>query len=207
MFTLYSRANSGSVVVEAILELSGASYRLIESVQNADGSPPVDLLKLNPLGQVPTMILPDDGVMTESGAMALYLADLFPAAKLAPAITSPKRGPYMRWMMFLATNVYMTDLELYYPERHSTDASHAPLIRAAAELQMTREWEIFADAVGGGPFLFGAEMTAVDVYAAMLADWNVDVPTFFAKHPNIQRLYDEVLQVPAFAKVWARNGS
>ena len=207
MFTLYSRANSGSVVVEAILELSGAPYRLIECAPNADGSPPADLVKFNPLGQVPTMILPDDGVMTESGAMALYLADLFPAAKLAPAIMSSKRGPYMRWMMFLAANIYMTDLELYYPERHSTDASHAPSIRAAAELQMAWEWEIFAGAVGEGPFLFGAEMTAVDVYAAMLADWNVDVPAFFVKHPNIKRLRDRVLQVPAFAKVWARNGS
>ena len=207
MFTLYSRANSGSVAVEAILEHIGAPYRLIECAQNADGSPPDDLLKLNPLGQVPTMVLPDDSVMTESGAIALYLADLFPVAKLAPAITSPKRGPYMRWMTFLATNIYMTDLELYYPERHSTDVSHAPSIRAAAELQMAREWEIFAGALCEGPFLLGAEMTAVDVYAAMLADWNLDVPAFFVKHPNIKRLYDGVLQVPAFAKVWARNRS
>jgi glutathione S-transferase len=205
MFTLYCRPNSGSVVVEALLELSGVKYRLIESARDASGGPPADLLRLNPLGQVPTMILPDDSVMTESGAMVLYLADKFPQMKLAPAISSPKRAAYLRWLMFLATNIYMTDLEVYYPERHSTDATHGPAIRAAALAQMARQWEIFAAVLGEGPFILGAEMTAVDVYAAMIADWNVDMPSFFAKHPNVQRMYQKVLQKPVFAKVWARN--
>jgi glutathione S-transferase len=205
MFTLYCRPNSGSLVVEAILELAGAQYRLVNSGQDAEGNPSAHLLKLNPLGQVPTMILPDDSVMTESAAMILYLADLFPAAKLAPAISSPRRGAYLRWLMFLAANIYMTDLELYYPARHSTDASHVPGIKAAAEAQMAREWQIFADALHEGPFLFGQDMTAVDIYAALLAEWNLDVTAFFGKHPNIKRLHDKVLQVPGVARVWARN--
>jgi glutathione S-transferase len=205
MFTLYCRPSSGSVVVEALLELSGAKYRLMEPVRDANGNPPADFLRLNPLGQVPTMILPDDSVMTESGAIVLHLADLFPLMKLAPATNSTKRPAYLRWLMFLAANIYMTDLEIYYPERHSTDAAHAPAIKAAAVAQMARQWEIFAAALGEGPFILGAEMTAVDVYAAMLADWNVDVPAFFAKHPNVRAMYQKVLQNPAFARVWARN--
>jgi glutathione S-transferase len=205
VFTLYCRPNSGSVVVEAILEHVGAQYRLVDSLLDAAGNPPPDLLKLNPLGQVPTMILPDDSVMTESGAIALYLADLYPQAKLAPELMSPRRAAYLRWMLFLATNIYMTDLELYYPERHSTDVAHSPSIKAAAEAQMAREWAIFADAVGEGPYFFGAEMTTVDIYSAMLMDWNLDVPAFFANYPNLKRRQDGVLKVPAFAKVWARN--
>jgi glutathione S-transferase len=205
MFTLYCRPNSGSVVVEAVLELSRAKYRLIDAVRDASGDPPAELLRLNPLGQVPTMILPDDSVMTESGAIVLYLADLFPQMKLAPGVSSPKRAAYLRWLIFLAANIYMTDLEVYYPERHSTDSVHAPAIKSAAVAQMARQWQIFADALGEGPFILGAEMTAVDLYATLLADWNVDVPAFFEKHPNVHRMCQKVLQNPAFARVWARN--
>ncbi len=207
MFKLYSRPNSGSVVVEAILEYVGADYALIDTGKNEDGTAPAELLKLNPLGQVPTLLLPDDSIMTESGAIALYLADLYPAAKLAPAISSPLRGPYLRWMTYLAANIYMTDLRVYYPARYAVDASCADSIKTAAIAEMANEWDIFAKAVGEGPFLFGNAMTAVDVYAAMLADWNVEPPAFFAKHPNIKRLCDLVLQVPPFKKVWARNGA
>ena len=206
MFKLYSRAGSGSQVVEAILEYVGADYQLIDVKRDESKKPPAEFLTINPLGQVPVLLLPDNSIMTESAAITIYLADLFPAAKLAPATSSPLRAPYLRWLTFLAANIYMTDLEVYYPERHSTDPAHAPSIKAAALIQMEREWQIFADAVGDGPFLFGKQMTAVDIYAAMLVDWNEDVPAFFAMHANIKRLYDGVRQVPAFKKVWVRNG-
>ena len=206
MFKLYSRAGSGSIVVEAVLEYVGAEYQLIDAKREENGRAPANLLALNPLGQVPVLLLPDNSIMTESAAMVIYLADLFPAAKLAPAVSSSLRGPYLRWLTYLAANIYMTELLVTYPQRYSTESSHAPAVKAAALIQEAREWQIFSDALGDGPFMFGKEMTAVDIYAAMLADWNVDVPVFFAKHGNVKRLYDRVLQVPAFKKVWTRNG-
>ena len=205
MYKLYSRAGSGSIVVEAVLEYLGADYQLIDVKRVENGKTPAALLAVNPLGQVPVLLLPDNSIMTESAAMVIYLADLFPAAKLAPAVSSPLRGPYLRWLTYLATNIYMTGLLVYYSERYSTEPAHAPAVKAAAVTHMAREWQIFADALGDGPFMFGKEMTAVDVYVAMLADWNADVPAFFAKHANVKRLYDRVLQVPAFKKVWTRN--
>ena len=114
MFKLYSRANSGSLVVEAILEHVGARYQLIEV---EGGKPSAELIRLNPLGQVPVLMLPDDSVMTESAGMTIYLADIYPEAKLAPSVTSPQRSRYLRWMLFLAANIYMTDLRVYYPDR------------------------------------------------------------------------------------------
>ena len=64
--------------------------------------------------------------------------------------------------------------------------THAPAIKAAALIKRRGNGRYFADALGDGPFMFGKEMTAVDIYAAMLADWNVDVPAFFAKHAEHQ---------------------
>ncbi|WP_410293218.1 glutathione S-transferase N-terminal domain-containing protein [Klebsiella pneumoniae] len=42
------------------------------------------ILALNPLGQIPVLVLADGQVMTESAAIALHLAETHPGAGLAP---------------------------------------------------------------------------------------------------------------------------
>ena len=56
-------------------------------------------LAINPMGKVPAL-LHRGALVTEQVAIYLYLADLFPAAELAPAIGDPLRGPYLRWLAF-----------------------------------------------------------------------------------------------------------
>ena len=51
------------------------------------------------MGKVPAL-LHDGALVTEQAAIYLYLADLFPAAGLAPPIGDPLRGPYLRWMVY-----------------------------------------------------------------------------------------------------------
>jgi glutathione S-transferase len=205
MYTLYARPGAGSMAVEALLALAGAPHQVIDIERGPDGHFPDGFYKLNPMGQVPTLVLPDDSVMTESAAIVIYLADFFSSAGLAPEPSSPKRAAYLRWLLFLATTIYMSDLRLYYPERYTTHAKGAAGVKQAAIAAMAREWDIFAAALGQGPFILGERMSAVDVYAAMLATWNLDVPVFFAKHANIKALYDRVIAVPQIAGVWARN--
>ncbi|WP_368905145.1 glutathione binding-like protein [Taklimakanibacter lacteus] len=54
-------------------------------------------------------------------------------------------------------------------------------------------------------YILGEKMCVADIYAAMLATWNLDVPAFFKKHPNMRAMYDRVTAHPAITKVWARN--
>src|SRR3954468_17999602 len=53
-----------------------------------------EFLAVNPMGKVPA-ILHGDALITEQAAIYQYLADLFPAAGLAPAIGDPLRGPFL----------------------------------------------------------------------------------------------------------------
>ena len=72
-----------------------------------------EYLAINPMGKVPT-IVHGDTVVTEAAAIALYLADLFPEAGLAPAIGDPARGTYLRWIVFnqAAVEPAVTDYSL-----------------------------------------------------------------------------------------------
>ena len=205
MFKLYARPSAGSAAVEALLTECGAAFEIIDILRAPDGTVPRSYLQINPRGEVPTLRLPDNRIMTESAAMMIYLADLHPAAGLAPSVTSPLRGRYLRWMLFFATGVYMADLRMYFPARHSTDAGHADAIKAKAIEDMERDYDIFAEALGEGPFILGQSISAIDIYAAMLLSWAPDVAQLFARHGNIKKLYDLVAARPKIAKVWARN--
>lgn len=205
MFKLYARPNAGSAAVEALLAECGAEFEIIDILRGPDGTVPRSYLQINPRGEVPTLRLADNSIMTESAAIMIYLADLHPAADLAPSVTSPLRPRYLRWMLYFATAVYMADLRMYFPGRHSTDKSHADAIKAKAVDDMERDYDIFAEALGEGPFILGPSMSAVDIYAAMLISWAPDVTQLFTRHGNIKRLYDLVAARPQIAKVWARN--
>jgi glutathione S-transferase len=205
MYRLYGRPGSGSVVVEAVLEAAEAPYEVEMIERSQDGRVPEKLARINPLGQVPALTLPNGTVMTESAAISLYLADKYPKADLAPASDAAERPAYLRWLVFLATNIYMTDLRAYYPDRYTSDQNGGKCVKAAALARMAQEWEVYAAALGDKPFILGDKMCVADVYAAMLATWNLDVPSFFKKHPNVRAMYDRVTANPAIARAWGRN--
>ena len=205
MFKLYARPGAGSAAVEALLAECGAAIEIIDILREPDGTVPRSFQQINPRAEVPTLRLPDNSIMTESAAMMIYLADLHPAAGLAPAINSPLRARYLRWILYFATAVYMANMRMYYPARHSTDVAHASGIKAKAIEDMGRDFDIFAKELGEGPFILGDSLTAADIYVAMLISWAPDVSQLFARHANIKRLYELVAVRPSIAKAWARN--
>jgi glutathione S-transferase len=205
MYKLYARKNAGSAAVEALLALLGVAHDIIDVKKNADGSPPDWFLALNPRGEIPALELPDHILMTESAAMMIHLADAHPEAGLAPALGTSARAQYLRWIAYMASTPYATDLRMYYPQRYSIDPAHAEAIKAKAIIDLARDLDIFATEMGGGPFILGDKISAADLYAAMLLTWSNDVGGLFAKHPKLKRLYSAVAAIPAVRIVWDRN--
>lgn len=204
-FKLYGRPGSGSGACEAILALSGLPHEIIDLERWEQGGAPAAFLAISPLGQVPALVLPDGGAMTESAAICLYLADLAAGARLAPPPDSPLRARYLRWMVYLAANNYMTALRFYYPERFSTHDDGGASVKAAALERSAFEWSVFAGSLGGGPFVLGDKMSAADLYAAVLISWDLDVQALFARHPSLKMLYAAVASHSKIAPVWRRH--
>jgi glutathione S-transferase len=202
MFTLYARSGSGSAAVEALLTEIGAPFHL-ETVPRGEVSPAY--LKINPRGEIPSLRLQDDSVMTESAAIMIYLADYYAEAGLAPALNSAQRPAYLRWMLYFASSIYMADLRYFYPARYSTDEGHASAIKTQAAAQMDRDLAIFANELGQGPYILCEQFSGVDIYAAMLVSWMPDMAAVFKRHPNIENHYRKVTRREKIAAVWASN--
>jgi glutathione S-transferase len=205
MYTLYARAGAGSAAVEALLSELGVAHELINVAKEPDGSPPAWFRAINPRGEIPALKLPDGAVMAESAAMMIDLADRHPAAGLAPAIGSPERSQYLRWMVYGASAIYTSDLRGYYPARYSTDPGHAAAIKAKAVADTARDIGDFADALGNRVHILGDAFSAADIYMAMLISWDFDLAALFAARPRLKAYYDRIAARPAIRPVWDRN--
>ena len=95
-YTLLASKGCGSAIVEACLDIAGLPYALEELDYGPPGPDRDRLLSLNPLCQVPTLILPGGSVMTESAAMAIHIAETAPASLLAPPPGDPSRAAFLR---------------------------------------------------------------------------------------------------------------
>jgi glutathione S-transferase len=205
MYKLYTRKNTGAAAVEALLEMLSAPYQLIEVAKSPDAKAPEWYYDVNPRGEVPTLELPNGSVMTESAAIMIYLADTHQEAVMSPDLGTAERAQYLRWMIYLATTAYNSDLRMYYSERYSTDVTHAEAIKAKAIIDLARDFEVFVNELGEGPFILGDAISAADIYAAMILSWSNDVEGLFVRHPKLQRLYEAVVANRKVRKVWDRN--
>ena len=151
--TLFHSPRTRSSGVLALLEELGAPYTL--EVLAPGQSASAAFRAINPLGKVPAL---RDGtaIITEQVAIYLHLADLFPAAGLAPAITDPKRGPYLRWMAFYAA--------AFEPALVDKARGHEPGTRAMSPYGSYDEViDVLSGALKPGPYLLGDTVSAADI--------------------------------------------
>jgi GST-like protein len=190
----------GSAIAEAALALAEIPYEREE--RNYENATDLDVLRVhNPLGQVPTVLLPDGTVMTETAAIALVIDELVPAAALLPAAGDPQRREALRWLMVLVAAVYPTFTYGDTPAkwgcgdelRRSTDAHREALLR-------------HLEGVAVGPWFLGARFSIVDVYIAAMAQWRPRRPWFVEHAPKLHAIASGVARDPRLAPVWATNG-
>jgi GST-like protein len=132
-----------------------------------------ELARVNPLGQIPTLVLDDGAVLTESAAILIHLGLAHPDAGLLP--TRPAaRAQAVRGLVFIASNCYAAIGIIDYPERWTTSTAPNELdaLRQGARQRLHTNWEIFADTFAATPFLAGDAPGALDYLAAVVSKWS-----------------------------------
>jgi glutathione S-transferase len=203
--TLYWRERSGSFGPHAVIAELGLVLREVRVDSEAGDNSRPDYLALNPTGRIPTLVLADGSVMTESAAMALHLAECHPAAGLAPPPGDPRRARLLRWLFFAVAGLYEPDLRYTYPDRYTADPAGAEGVKQAGIRDVDRNWAIMAGAYGADSYLLG-RFSLIDPYVAMMAAWHYAPKALFGRHPALGRLVDAVRGRPALAQLWQRYG-
>ncbi|MGH7156066.1 MAG: glutathione S-transferase family protein [Acetobacteraceae bacterium] len=194
--TLFHAPNTRSTGALLLLEELGAPYELRVLNMKAGEQRQPAYLAINPMGKVPA-VLHNGALITEQVAVYIFLADLFPAARLAPSTDDPLRGPYLRWLAFYGSSFEPAVVDRALKREPGTQAMSpygdfdTVLNTVIAQLQP-------------GPWLLGERFTAADVLWGTSLTWTTGfglVPL----GPEIQAYTDRVNARPAVARVKARD--
>jgi GST-like protein len=210
MYTLYGKKGSGSASTEAALEITGAPYRIVETASWEPNDAFQELLRINPLGQIPTLVLPDGSVLSESAAILIYMGDTYPESGLLPRDPTA-RAQAVRGMVFIAANCYAAISIIDYPERWCADAEDDDAvrqrIRAGTRARLHRHWELFADLFPARPYLSGTELGALDLHAAVVSKWSGAREHLAAHRPPFHATLQRIEAHPKVAAVFERHWS
>ncbi len=166
--TLYTNPMSRGQIARWILEEVGQPYEMV-ILDYDSGMKAPDYLAINPMGKVPAIVHAGK-VVTECAAICAYLADAFPAARLAPS--PDDRAAYYRWLFFAAGPVEaaVTNKALGFevPEGRERMAGYGTFDRTIDALE---------SAVSGPAWICGDQFTAADVYVGAQIDWGLSFGT------------------------------
>ena len=189
----------GSAIAEAILTLADIPYER-EEVNYEDAAGRARLLEYNPLAQVPTVIAPDGGVMTETAAIALHVDELAPKAGLLPPVGDPLRREALRHLVFIVAAIYPT---FSYGDNVAKWGG-GDALRAATNAHREALWR-YMESVARGPWFLGTRRGVLDVYIAVMTNWRPNPPWFREMTPKLAAIAAAVEKDPALAQVWATN--
>lgn len=206
MYTLFGFQGSGSAAVEMALILAGQPWRQIDAASWEPASAYGELLALNPLGQIPTVLLPDGTVLSESAAILIELGLRHPASRLLPT-DAAERAQAIRGLVFIAANCYAAISIGDFPERwcEAPDEDSNARIRAGARARLHAHWRIFADTFAARPYLGGAKPSALDLLAAVVSRWSGSRVYLAHERPAFAALLARIEADPRLAPVFARH--
>ena len=207
MIRLYENPGWGSAIVELQLAFYGMAFELVPAGGVTD---PVQVQRalagVNPLAQVPALILPSGEVMTETAAITLYLADLTGSDALVPGATAAERAGFLRWLIFLVAAVYPSFAYGDVPERFVPGTGAAEFRQKVIDHRKSM-WRVMeAEAVRrDGRYFLGRRMTAIDFYLVCMLRWTPGIAWFQAETPNLWRAAERAAALPVLAQVLTRN--
>ncbi|BBE73954.1 glutathione S-transferase family protein [Oharaeibacter diazotrophicus] len=197
----------GSAIVEMALVRAGLPHDVTELPYLADGPGRDRLLALNPLGQVPTLVLPDGRVLTESAAMLLHVADVAPDAGLTPAADAPERAAFLDVLIRIVAAIYPTFTYGDRPEIWTGPGEAAATLKARTdERRLAVFRELDGRLAGASRFAFGERAGAVDLYLAAMVFWRPGRATFRRETPRLSAIAEAVASEPELGAVLKRNG-
>lgn len=178
-----------------LLEELGVPYELhVMDTRVGDQLKP-DYLAVNPMGKVPA-ISHRGVVVTEQAAIALYLGDQFAEAGLAPGLNDPRRGDYLRWMVFYGS-CFEPALVDHAMKRPPLPRNNSPY--ADYETVVT----IVNEHVGRtSSFWLGEDFSVADALWGSALFWVTNFG-IFEKTPGVAAYIERVTSRPAFRKAQA----
>ncbi|RTD90042.1 glutathione S-transferase family protein [Variovorax atrisoli] len=203
-YTLYGAPGSGATPIHAALTLIGAQVETIDIAPWEGDAERERVAGVNPMRQVPALVLPSGEVMTESAAILIWLGDRYPEAQLCPAPDDPLRARYLRWMVYLPAAIYSMFWVRDEPSRLVPDpAAQAAMLERTAE-RIAHCWQLMDSQIDEpAPYLLGEKISMLDLYVTVVSRWTPRRRRFYRVAPRMTQVVRRVDADPRLAEFWA----
>jgi len=201
---LYVMPGSCALACHIALEWADAAYELELLAHDALRSE--RFLAVNPKAKVPALVLDGEDVITEAHAILLFIADLFPDARLAPAASDlVRRAKLNETLSELTSEVHPAFGPLFAPSRYAAEPGCEEAVKRAAHARVDACFVRLDAALGGKDWLLGQRSIA-DPYLYALSRWLRMTPKPVESYPAIARHYARMASDPYVCRALEAEG-
>ncbi|MFY7914378.1 MAG: glutathione S-transferase family protein [Rubrivivax sp.] len=169
-YTLYTARGTCALATHIALLEAGADFALhlldFKSTEQRSAA----YLALNPKGRVPALATPQ-GVLTETPALLLYVAQTHPHAGLAPLDDPFHLARMQELHSYLASTVHVAHAHKHRGARWADDTAAHDSMRAKVAQNMTDCAVLLEDWLEPGPWVLGDRYSVADAYLYVVAGW------------------------------------
>jgi glutathione S-transferase len=202
MLKLFYAPGTCALASRIALEEAGAEYELARLDFSKNEQRSEEYLKINPKGRVPSLVT-DKGILTETPAILVYIAQAFPAANLAMLDDPFEFARLQAFNSYIASTVHVNHAHgrrgaRWANEQASFDDMKAKVPETMAASMRLVELDLFE-----GPWVMGEQYTVADPYLFTMAGWlqgdGVDINDL----PIIKDHFERMHQRPAVQRALA----
>ncbi|WP_429210652.1 glutathione S-transferase family protein [Aeromonas veronii] len=200
--TLYFAPGTCAMAVQIALLEANAPFqpRLVNLAAGEQRDPAY--LAINPKGRVPALVT-EQGTLTETPALLLYVAQRFPDAKLAPLDNPFLLARMQEVNSFLASTVHVSHAHGRRGSRWADDKQAIAAMQQKVASNMRDGFAQIEQHYLAGPWVLGEQFSVADIYLFVVAGWLKSDGVEISEFPKVAEHYQRMLSRPAVAKALA----
>lgn len=197
---LFTRPGTCSLSTDIALREAGIPFELIKvSHRTGKTSDGADFKDINTKGYVPALLLDNGELLTENAALLQYIADLNPAANLAPPPGTLERYRLAEWLAYINSEIHKAFTPLFLPD--------APVeLKQYARANLAKRVGWLAERLGSKPYLLGEQFSVADAYLFVVLSWSIHASFDLGPWPNLQAYQERVAARPHVVEALTAEG-
>lgn len=197
--TLFFAPGSCAVAVQIALLETSVPFTACQLNLAAGEQRSPEYLAINPKGRVPALIT-EQGTLTETPALLLYVAQRFPDAKLAPLDNPFLLARMQEVNSFLASTVHVSHAHGRRGSRWANDEQAIAAMQQKVASNMRDGFAQIEQHYLAGPWVLGEQFSVADIYLFVVAGWLKSDGVEISEFPKVADHYRRMLTRPAVDK-------
>jgi glutathione S-transferase len=193
MLKLFTAPGTCALASHIALIDAGAKHEIVRINFRTEDQRKPEYLAINPKARVPALIT-ERGVLTETPAILVYIAQSFPAAKLAPMADPYVFAEAQAFNSYLCSTLHINHAHRMrgtrWVEPNETEAIAA--MQRKVTQNITDCFSLIETTMLKGPWVLGADYSVCDAYLFTVSQWmegdSVDPKQFPKVYDHMQRM-------------------